>query len=321
MISEKLSEGVVTVSAVAISSNLTTFAGLPIVAWNSVENAPVDPAAVAWRLEVEFEAPEEDLKAAFASMLKRTGEGGPVALVLGDWGDSYESPFPFELLIDNAHRMSRLRSLFIGEMVYEQCEISWIHQDDITGLLEAFPRLERLWVRGAEGLAFTARRFESLRELVIQSGGLGADVIQAIGASDFPELTHLELWLGVENYGGNARAEDLTPILSGQRLPSLTSLGLRNAEIADEVAAAVASAPVVARLSELDLSMGVLGDLGGEALLTGQPLTHLKTLNLSHHFMTDELAQRLVDELPGVAVDVSDKQQEKSWGRYTEVSE
>lgn len=304
-----------------IHDYLTTFAGLPVVA-SAEKEAPADPAAVAWRIEVEdFEADPAEFEAAFGQLLERTGPAGPTALIIGQWGSAYDTAFPTDLLVRNAARLGRLRALFIGEMSSEECEISWIQQGDITGVLEAFPALERLWVRGAEGLALTPLRHQGLRELVLQSGGLPATVIRAIGACDLPNLTRLELWLGVDQYGGDARADDLAPILAGRSLPALTHLGLRNAEIADEVAAAVAAAPVVARLAELDLSLGVLGDAGAESLLAGQPLTHLKSLDLSHHFMSPELAQRLVDELPGVAVDVSDRQREEEWGRYTAVSE
>jgi len=306
---------------VTIHDYLTTFAGLPVVA-SAEKEAPADPAAVAWRIEVEdFEADPAEFEAAFGQLLERTGPAGPTALIIGQWGSAYDTAFPTDLLVRNAARLGRLRALFIGEMSSEECEISWIQQGDITGVLEAFPALERLWVRGAEGLALTPLRHQGLRELVLQSGGLPATVIRAIGACDLPNLTRLELWLGVDQYGGDARADDLAPILAGRSLPALTHLGLRNAEIADEVAAAVAAAPVVARLAELDLSLGVLGDAGAESLLAGQPLTHLKSLDLSHHFMSPELAQRLVDELPGVAVDVSDRQREEEWGRYTAVSE
>jgi hypothetical protein len=306
---------------VTINAKLSTFAGLPIVAWQSDET-PADPASVAWRLELEeFDADAAEFERAFEELLKRTGEGGPVALVVGEWGEAYERSFPVDLLVRNAARLGRLRSLFVAELTYEQCEISWIKQADLTPLLEAFPQLEALWVRGAEGLVLGPLRHEGLRELVLQSGGLPVEVVRAVGASDFPRLSRLELWLGVDNYGGDARADDLAPILAGRALPALTSLGLRNAEIADEVAAALASAPVVARLAELDLSMGALSDAGGEALLAGQPLTHLKSLDLSHHFLSEELAQRLVEELPGVRVDVSDRQQEEEWGRYTAVAE
>jgi hypothetical protein len=214
---------------VTINSKLSTFAGLPIVAWDADET-PADPTAVAWRLEVEeFDADESEIGLAFEALLKRTGEGGPVALVVGEWGEAYERTFPIDLLVRNATRLGRLRALFAAELTFEQCEISWIKQDDITPLLEAFPALETLWVRGADGLALRPLRHEGLRELVLQSGGLPAEIVRAVGASDFPNLQRLELWLGVDNYGGDARADDLAPILAGRALPALTSLGFRNA--------------------------------------------------------------------------------------------
>lgn len=304
-----------------INDHLTTFAGLPIVSVED-DSIPADPAAVAWRIDMDdSEADLEEFQAALEKVLDRCGPGGPAALVVGEWGSSYETPFPAELLIDNASRFSGLRSLFLGDMTYEQCEISWIHQDDVTPILETFPALERLWVRGSEGLKLKPGHYPGLRELAFQSGGLPVEVIRSVAACELPALEHLELWLGVSTYGGDARAEDLAPILAGRSMPALKHLGLCNAEIADEVAAAVASAPVVARLSRLDVSLGTLGDVGAEALLAGQPLTHLDTLDLHHHFMTPETAQRVVDELPGVTVDVSAPQSEARWGRYTVCAE
>ncbi|GAA1593822.1 STM4015 family protein [Actinoplanes couchii] len=299
---------------------LTTFAGLPVVAVED-DDRPADPSAVAWRIDLEYEAEEGELQRAFDRLLERTGPAGPTALIIGEWGEAYDTQFPAELLIGNAGRLTGLRSLFVGEMSYEQCEISWINQGDYQPLLAAFPALERLWIRGAQGLAFSPLRHEGLRELVIQSGGLSTPVLTGILACDLPNLSRLELWLGVDNYGGDITVDDLAPILSGRAFPALTHLGLCNSEIAEDLAAAVASAPVVARLDSLALSLGVLGDAGAESLLAGQPLTHLTALDLHHHFMTKEMAQRVVDELPGVAVDVSDPQDETRHGRYTVVAE
>lgn len=304
-----------------ISEFLTTFAELPVVAFDD-ETAPADPAAVAWRIDLDYDDGADKFAAALERLLTRTGPAGPTALIVGEWGEANDAPPPIDLLVRNAGRLTGLRALFLGEMSFEQCEISWIQQTDLTPVLESFPALERLWVRGSEGLAFAPKlRHEGLRELVLQSGGLPATVVRDVASWDVPHLTHLELWFGVDNYGGDAGVDDLAPILAGRSLPALTHLGLRNAEIADQIAAAVAAAPVVARLTGLDLSMGTLGDAGAEALLAGQPLTHLSRLDLSHHFISAELAQRLVDELDGVAVDVSDAQQEREWGRYTAVSE
>lgn len=300
-----------------IHDRLDTFAGLPVVEWD--EPTGRDPSAVAWRVTNYYEIAR--FPEFFEEMMERAGPGGPAALIVRDWGAPQAFPFPIEQLIENADRLRNLRALFIGEVLSEESEISWIRHGDLTPVLTTFPALEHLWVRGAQGLTLSPVRHEKLRELVFQSGGLRGEVVRAVGACDLPALETLELWLGVEEYGGDATIADLAPILAGRSLPALTRLGLRNAEVTDEIAAAVAAAPVIAQLRALDLSMGTLGDRGAEALLAGQPLTHLETLDLSHHFVSPELAQRLVEELPTVAVDVSDEQSEEEWGRYTAVSE
>ncbi|MFD0592634.1 hypothetical protein ACFQZ4_08750 [Catellatospora coxensis] len=190
-------------------------------------------------------------------------------------------------------------------------------------LLEALPKLEVLTVRGATGLGLKPVRHSGLREFTIESGGLPADVVRAVAECDLPALTHLELWLGTDNYGGDADVDDLAPILAGSRLPALTSLALRDAEIADLVAVALAGAPVVARLRALDLSLGMLSDTGAAALLAGQPLTHLDKLDLHHHFIGAAVLERLTAELAeaGVTLDVSEGSDADRDDRYIAVSE
>lgn len=72
----------------------------------------------------------------------------------------------------------------------------------------------------------------------------------------------------------------------------------------------MAGAPVVAQLDGLSLAMGTLTDEGATALLEGQPLTHLSTLDLHHHFLTDAMVERLRTELEpaGVTVDLSEQE-------------
>ena len=118
-------------------------------------------------------------------------------------------------------------------------------------------------------------------------------MVRAVAGSEFPELTDLELYLGTSEYFGGSEVADLAGILEGTAFPKLRYLGLRNAENSDEIAAAVAHAPVVARLEVLDLSLGSLGDEGAAALLAGQPLTHLKKLDLHHHFISEPMQDRL----------------------------
>jgi hypothetical protein len=312
-----------------INERLTTFAGLPVVDFNPAEIAPGDPTAVAWRVaENDYDDDTEDeaspkFIAKLESFLASPIASQATAVVIGAWGYAAMNPAPLNEIVAAAPRLTALRHLFIGDMTFEECEVSWIKQGDVTPVFAAYPHLETLRVRGTDGLELRPVRHAALRELAFESGGLPTGIVEAVCECDLPALRHLELWLGTDNYGGDAGVDDLAPILSGARLPALEYLGLRDAEIADEVAAAVAGAPVVARLTTLDLSMGALSDVGATALLTGQPLTHLRRLILHHHFLSEAMMGRLRDELTpsGVEVDLADRQQEEEWGRFISVAE
>jgi hypothetical protein len=307
----------------AISEHITEFAGLPVRDFDPDGDPPADPGAVAWRLSVDWDAGADGFEERFAALVDRPWADRIRAIVVGMWGEGNDEDPAVDLLREAASKLTSLTAVFLGEMTYEENEISWIKQVDISPLLVSYPGLEVLTVRGAEGLSVTPIRHERLRELTLQSGGLPATVVRAVGDCDLPALTHLELWLGTDNYGGDATIEDLAPILAGTRLPALRSLGLRDAELADEVAAALAGAPVVARLERLDLSLGVLCDVGAAALLAGQPLIHLRELDLHHHFIGEAVMDRLRAELEeaGVAVDLGDASEAEGDDRYIEVSE
>jgi hypothetical protein len=300
------------------NDHVETFAGLPVVEFDAADVPEVaDPAAVAWRLSVEYEDEAEVFLQALDGLIAAFGPS-VTALVVGQWGTAYEEPPPVEEIVARAGSLPNLRALFLGEMTFEECEVSWINQDDVTKFLAAFPGLVHMSNRGSTG--FTAVTSAVLESLVLESGGLPADTVRAVGASDLPALAHLELWLGTSEYGGEGNVEELAEILGGARLPALRHLGLRNAERADEVAALVATAPVVARLEVLDLSMGTLGDDGARALLGGQPLTHLRRLDLHRHYLSEEMMARLAAELPGVEVALGDRQKDDD-RRYVSVGE
>nr|BFE77744.1 STM4015 family protein [Planobispora longispora] len=281
------------------------------------------PAAgeTAWRIARDVFDREESFERRFIRLLEKADASAIKAIIAGMWHVHGESSAEVVgLLVDNAHRLPELRSIFLGAMTSEECEISWIEQSDVTPLLEAFPLLERLEVRGGSGLRLRPVRHEALKVLRLESGACprgGAGV----GACDLPALEYLELWLGVSDYGGDATVEDLEPILSGERLPSLRHLGLQDSEIQDEIAAAVAVAPVVARLEGLALSMGTLGDAGAEALLSGQPLTHLKRLDLHCHYLSDAMMERLGNALPGADLSQQADLARTGGERYVAVSE
>ncbi|MFD9307160.1 STM4015 family protein [Streptomyces sp. NPDC060048] len=260
--------------------------------------------SVAWRVSSDTYDAKESWPEAFARFTAAVDTTRVRAIVVGAWEDAYDSG-PEEImaaLLGARDRLPALRALFLGDMESEECEISWISQGDVGPLLDGFPELEEFGVRGGTGLVIPPLTHQRLRSLTVQTGGLPARAVRDVAACDLPALRRLDLWLGTANYGGDCALSDLEPIMDGGRLPSLRHLGLCNSDIQDEIATAMASAPVVARLETLDLSMGVLTDQGGTALLGGQPLTHLTALDLHHNYLSEPLKQRLRDTLESAGV-------------------
>ncbi|USQ84969.1 STM4015 family protein [Streptomyces phaeoluteigriseus] len=303
------------------------------------QDAGTLPAAetVAWRLSTDEDRGGESFEEGWERFLDTVDPARVRALVLGvgAYGSELDAADPAttaKLLADAAGRLTGLEALYLADLTFEECELSWIVQGDVTPILAAYPRLEELAVRGSNGgfdgepgLDLTPIRHERLRTLRFENGGLPSSVARGVAASDLPALERLDMWLGTEDYGRDASVADLAPILDGGRLPALRDLGLRNADIQDEIAAAVAAAPVVARLSTLRLSLGTLGDAGAEALLGGQPLTHLAELDLHHHYLSEPMTGRLREALEpsGVRVDLDDRQRAdaEGHGRYVSAGE
>lgn len=314
-----------------VHEHLETFHDLPVFELDQEDpeqTPPPAPGAVAWRVSASpYDDDEPTFQDSFDHLLDQVDPAGITAIVAGWWGPGWEgsrSGLVISALAAAADRLTALEAIFLGDILSEESEISWIEHDELTPLLTAFPRLKRLDVRGGTGLTLAAVHHDALETLRFETGGLPAHVVRAVGDSTFPALCHLELWLGSQNYSGDSGPDDWAGILSGSGLPALTHLGLQDSEIQDEVAAAVAAAPIVARLESLDLSMGTLGDEGAEALLSGQPLTHLRTLDLGNHYCSAAMIGRLHAALPGVDVRTDDRGRSYDFSpgeRYIAVSE
>lgn len=241
-----------------------------------------------------------------ASFLNSDVSTRATALVIGAWFNedpSQTSDVAISALVKNKERLAQLRALYLGDIMSEESEMSWIQQSDISPLLEAFPQLEVLRVRGSAGLSISRPAHKNLRALAIESGGLDKSVVQAIGRAEFPNLEYLELWLGTEDYGGGVTEEDLAPILSGKVFPKLRYLGLRNYDKIDAIIPAIIKSRAIGSLEELDLSLGILTDAGGEALLKLAG-SSLRRLNLHHHYMSPGLVTGMEDSFT-LELDVS----------------
>jgi hypothetical protein len=296
-----------------IYEHITNFAGKPVTDWEA-QSGIQDPEGVCYALRLSYEEAEEGRRWTdkFAAFLDDPSSNQISGIVIGDWGllssamDDTSAPV-VEALVSARDRLPKLRAVFFGDIIGEECEISWIRQSDVSPLFTDYPQLEHFCVRGADGLSLGALKHDRLKSLVIQSGGLGAKVVREVAAADLPELEHLEIWLGTENYGGDATVADLAPILDGGLFPKLKYLGLRDSQIADEIARAVATAPVVERIRTLDLSLGTLSDKGAAALLTSPAIARLEKLDVHHHYCSEEMTERL--QTLGVEVDASERQE------------
>ncbi|WP_433226677.1 STM4015 family protein [Actinomadura formosensis] len=305
-----------------IRERLSTFAGLPVHTFDGDPEGGPRPAEdeVAWGIYHRIqdngawgaEVPEN-----FELFLRTVDTARVTHLVIGFWGFDTEEFDPVGRLVEAAGRFPDLRAVFLGDIRDWDLHISWIRHSDVSPLFAAFPGLEHVGIRGGDGLRLEPMRAPRLRTLRFEAARLPEEVVGAVAASDLPGLERLDMWLG--QYLMDAPPlDELAGIWTGERLPALRRLGLENADCADEIAEALAGAPVVARLESLSLAMGTLTDRGAEALLSGQPLTHLKELDLHHHFLSEEMTARVRAGTPGVQVNLDEGQgpPRRSRGRF-----
>lgn len=277
----------------AISKHAGRFAGRPVREFKP-DDRPTRAKCV-FRLSLGY-GDQRTFPELLDQFLTRYGGPGLTALVVGAW--HYERMLDsaaevVEALVGATDRMPNLRALFFGDITYQECEISWIRHGDVSPLLPAFPKLEEFRIRGASDLTFGRLRHPNLRSLAIESGGLPEPLLDEVWAAKLPRLEHLELWLGTDSYGGIEGPAPLRKLLNGKRFPGLRYLGLRNCEIADAVAAAVARSPLLGRLQVLDLSLGNIGDAGAKALIDAPATRTLEKLDLHHHYISDPVLRDL----------------------------
>jgi hypothetical protein len=314
---------------VTIDTPTSTFAGLPIQQYSADTTTPADPTAVAWKLATDWERGDDGFVDDLLSLAGQPWAGQITALVFGQWSEASD-PLPADKVVPLLAAFPAVRHLFLGDMTFEESEISWIDWGDLGAVLAAFPHLEILQLRGGssttinEPVPFATPALPHLRSLTVESGGLQQSYLEPLLAIDAPALTDLEIWLGVDNYGAITDLEPLTDLLAGTLFPAMTRLGLRNSELADRIAAALAQAPVLQRITVLDLSNGTLTDTGADALAAAD-LGAVRTLILDHHFVSDEALTRLRAAHPQIEISATDRQEPETYSDevylYTAVSE
>jgi hypothetical protein len=191
-------------------------------------------------------------------------------------------------LANNCKKLDGLKALCIGAISEHEQMISEIYHGDISQILLSYDKLEILEIKGRYLRFCTKLHHQNLKSLEIMSGGLNREALLDINELDLPALEYLELWLGSKEYGGNSSISDLIPIFSGDKLPKLKYLGLKNCEYTDDIAFELAKSPILEKLLELDLSMGTLGDDALSVLLSCPMINELDKLDISENFISDE---------------------------------
>jgi hypothetical protein len=302
-----------------VSEHLQTFLNKPV--QDYLPPTTIDPEKFVYRLRVDYEDEGVTISDLLEAFVRDPQAGKVTALIIGRYNPEIsESTFEtVDKLVSLKDSLQGLKALFIGDITYEECEISWINQTDITPILKAFPALEHLQIRGGSDLSFSDLQHDRLTTLIIETGGMPPTVVTQVNAARLPNLQKLELWLGSDEYGFESTIEDFAPLLSGTAFPKLTWLGLMDSIIQDDIAIAVSQAPVLNQLQVLDLSKGILTDKGAAALLSSEGIKKLKHLNLRHHFMSEAMMEQL--KALGISINVDDKQEEDDDYRYVEVAE
>lgn len=306
-----------------ISGHLELFSDKPVRDFQP-DKGLTEAERYAWRIALSWDDAEEGKTFAevFGPFIQSSACPSVDALLIGDWGQAGQGedsgPIINEL-VQARGRLRNLRALFLGEIVMEESEISWINQSDISPLWGAYPGLRELHIRGGNQLSLGDTRHETLRTLAIETGGLPRSVLQELSRARLPQLEHLELWLGDEGYGWDGNIDDLQPILDGKIFPRLRYLGLRNSTISDAIAAAISTSPVLQQIDVLDLSMGTFSDEGAAALAASPAMRRLTLLDVSHHY----LSKAGLDQLRslGIQVRADDPQEGGPDDRYVAVSE
>jgi hypothetical protein len=307
-------------NAVGFYENLQTFAGKRVVDFEDGGEL-ADPQATVPRVRIDYDSGTSVVEL-LTQVIQSPRADQLTGLVIGAWfGDASDadSSAIVETLVAAAEKLANLRGIFFGDVTSEENEVSWIYQSDVSGLWDAFPRLETFCIRGSNGLSLGKMRHNHLRQLTIECGGLPKSVLAEVAAASLPALEHLELYLGTENYGWDGTIEDVRPLLAANRFPHLKYLGLRDAEIADDVAKAVAQSPVIGQVEVLDLSLGTLTDEGAQALVDSPAVRKLKRLDLHFHYLSEEMASKL--QGLGIDVDLSEPQEPDEDYRYVSVGE
>lgn len=208
---------------------------------------------------------------------------------------------------------------------------SWRSIGDLSKLWAIAPQLREIRLKGSGNDDGNSTRLGTvvaphLEKFVHISSGLDKNVPIQLGKASLPELRHLELYIGEEDYGNNCTMRSFAGILEGKGMPRLEYLGLVNSEWERELISALAKAPIVKRIRTLDLTKGTMWREGAQALIEhAAAFRHLELLDLRDNYLGGELAAAIKGAIPCANVtgqkELDDDDEDDDPYRYITVGE
>jgi len=206
---------------------------------------------------------------------------------------------------------------------------SWRAVGDLSKLWAIAPQLREVRLKGSgnDGESTTLGTVVApfLEKFIHISSGLSKAVPVSLGKATLPELRHLELYIGQEDYGNTCKVKSFAGIFEGKGLPRLEYLAIANSDWEKELIAALAKAPIVKRLKTLDLTKGVMWREAAQALLEhASAFRHLELLDLSDNYFDAESCKAIKKAIPCANVDdqkESDDPEDGESHRYVTVGE
>lgn len=231
------------------------------------------------------------------------------------------TPEALDWLVEHKDKLPNLTSLFLGNISCDELELSWINEKEIAPVLQSFPQLKYLKLRGAS--TFTNCRHAQLESLTVELAGADRGTVQELMAADLPELKHLEFWIGGSFRCELCKVKDFEPMWLGKQFRKIETLKLPNNEKADKFLKVIARWPRLKQIKVLDLAWSTLRDEDMEPLFASPYLSGLTHLNLRHNYLSSSMVRRLKKHpaLQNCQVSASVQRRPDDGERYVFVSE
>lgn len=271
----------------------------------------------------EYEDGNKDAKTMVTEILEDPELSNLEEIVIGCWGECYDNSVQsiIDKMVENKDKLQHIKGFFIGDMDYEECEVSWIEQGDYQKFWSAFPTLEKLVIKGSQNLTLGKIEHNHLKSLEIICGGLPKVVLNELAESKLPQLEKLNLYIGVENYGFDGELADIQKVVENTSFTNLKYLGIGDSEIQDEIVEVVLQSELVKQLEGLEFSNGTLSDQGAQSLLNHKDkLSSLKVLDLHYHFLSDKMMRKVAQLVERVNLDEQQANDEE-YGNFPMLTE